>query len=455
MTEPIDELGPVDYLVVEFPGSQFNGEILPELLALVRHGVVRILDLAVIRKNEDGSFEAFEFDDLQEGPLAELREVERDLAELLSDDDVAATEDQVADTYGGGAGNDNINYSGYAGNVALSLDGAANDGAAGTENDAVDGTFENAFSGEGDDTLTGNDQFNILSGNGGNDVISGLGGDDSEFGGQGTDTVSGGEGRDFVGGGTDNDILNGDNGDDDITGNSGSDLFNGGGGVDTADYSGDFNNLVITLDNQANDGAQNELDNVGPAGDVENIQSGSGDDSISGNAAVNFLSANGGNDQVNAQDGTFLTDVVSCGAGYDVALADALDSVDLTDSNRCENAPAPTIRRVKPKISIKVSPKTNRKFPKTFTVSGTLNTGIVPKGAACASDSFVAVRTKRSKNTISTRTVQLSATCTYKIIISFTDKKRLGTSKTLSFQAAFSGNRFLTSASKTTSARIR
>ena len=95
MTEPIDELGPVDYLVVEFPGSQFNGEIMPELLALVRHGVVRILDLAVIRKNDDGSYDAFEFEDLQEGPLAELREIERDLAQLLSDDDVAATADAL------------------------------------------------------------------------------------------------------------------------------------------------------------------------------------------------------------------------------------------------------------------------------------------------------------------------------------------------------------------------
>jgi len=91
MTESIDELGPVDYLVVEFPGSRFNGEILPELLGLVRRGVVRILDLAVIRKNEDGSFDAFEFDDVLEGELAGLREIERDLAELLSDDDVAAT----------------------------------------------------------------------------------------------------------------------------------------------------------------------------------------------------------------------------------------------------------------------------------------------------------------------------------------------------------------------------
>jgi hypothetical protein len=95
MTESIDELGPVDYLVVEFPGSKFNGEILPELLTLVRQGVVRVLDLAVIRKNEDGSFEAFEFADLLEGPLAELREIERDLAELLSDDDVAATADAL------------------------------------------------------------------------------------------------------------------------------------------------------------------------------------------------------------------------------------------------------------------------------------------------------------------------------------------------------------------------
>lgn len=95
MSEPIDELGPVDYLVVEFPGSQFHGEILPELLALVRHGVVRVLDLALIRKDEDGSYEAYEFEDLLDGPLAELREVERDLAELLSDKDVAATADAL------------------------------------------------------------------------------------------------------------------------------------------------------------------------------------------------------------------------------------------------------------------------------------------------------------------------------------------------------------------------
>lgn len=90
MTESIDELGPVDYLVVEFPGSNFNGEILPELADLVQRGVVRVLDLVVIRKEDDGSFSAFEFDDVQQGLVGELRELERELADLLSEDDIAA-----------------------------------------------------------------------------------------------------------------------------------------------------------------------------------------------------------------------------------------------------------------------------------------------------------------------------------------------------------------------------
>jgi hypothetical protein len=90
MTSPIDELGPVDYLVVEFPGSNFNGEILPELADLVDRGVVRVLDLVLIKKQEDGSFEGFEFDDIESGSLGELRELERELADLLSEDDIVA-----------------------------------------------------------------------------------------------------------------------------------------------------------------------------------------------------------------------------------------------------------------------------------------------------------------------------------------------------------------------------
>lgn len=89
MVDSIDQLGPVDYLVVEFPGSNFNGEILPELTALVQRGIVRVLDLVLIKKEADGSYDAFEFDDIEEGVLGELRELERELADVLSAEDVA------------------------------------------------------------------------------------------------------------------------------------------------------------------------------------------------------------------------------------------------------------------------------------------------------------------------------------------------------------------------------
>jgi len=90
MVDSIDQLGPVDYLVVEFPGSNFTGEIMPELVDLVQRGIVRVLDLVLITKEEDGSYEAFEFDDIEDGVLGELRELERELADVLSAEDVAS-----------------------------------------------------------------------------------------------------------------------------------------------------------------------------------------------------------------------------------------------------------------------------------------------------------------------------------------------------------------------------
>ena len=90
MTESIDELGPVDYLVVEFPGSNFNGEILPELADLVQRGIVRVLDLVLITKDDTGGYEAYEIGDADLGALGELRDLERELADLLSENDVTA-----------------------------------------------------------------------------------------------------------------------------------------------------------------------------------------------------------------------------------------------------------------------------------------------------------------------------------------------------------------------------
>jgi hypothetical protein len=86
----VDELGPVDWIVVEFPGSRFNGKIAPALSDLVERDLIRVLDLLVLKKNSDGSIEAFELSDLDESELGGLRSYEGQLAMLLSEDDVNA-----------------------------------------------------------------------------------------------------------------------------------------------------------------------------------------------------------------------------------------------------------------------------------------------------------------------------------------------------------------------------
>ena len=84
----LDELGPVDYLVVEFPAgaSNFTGEMAKELLALVDSGTIRVIDILILTKNEDGSVDAMELSDIED--LGPLQSVEAELAELLAADDV-------------------------------------------------------------------------------------------------------------------------------------------------------------------------------------------------------------------------------------------------------------------------------------------------------------------------------------------------------------------------------
>jgi hypothetical protein len=84
----IDELGPVDYLVVEFPPetSHFTGEMASELAKLVEAGVIRVLDLVILVKDQDGTIDAMEIEDLD--PVDELRTAETQLSEILAADDV-------------------------------------------------------------------------------------------------------------------------------------------------------------------------------------------------------------------------------------------------------------------------------------------------------------------------------------------------------------------------------
>ena len=90
MTErTLDELGPVDYVVVEFPAgaSNFTGEMAKELLALIDSETIRLIDVLILVKAADGTVDAMELSDI--GELGELQRLEAELAELLAEDDVA------------------------------------------------------------------------------------------------------------------------------------------------------------------------------------------------------------------------------------------------------------------------------------------------------------------------------------------------------------------------------
>jgi Family of unknown function (DUF6325) len=84
----LDSLGPIDYLVVEFPAgsTNFTGEMAEELLRLVDAGTIRVIDILILVKGEDGVVDAMELSDLDD--LGELQVLEAELAELLAEDDV-------------------------------------------------------------------------------------------------------------------------------------------------------------------------------------------------------------------------------------------------------------------------------------------------------------------------------------------------------------------------------
>jgi hypothetical protein len=88
----VDVLGPVDFLVVEFPADKanFSGEMAVELTSLVDRQLVRVLDLLLLRKHADGSVEAAELNEAQESEVGELLALEADLALLLAEEDVEA-----------------------------------------------------------------------------------------------------------------------------------------------------------------------------------------------------------------------------------------------------------------------------------------------------------------------------------------------------------------------------
>lgn len=229
-----------------------------------------------------------------------------------------------ADLMVGGDGNDTADYSERSTPITVTLDGTANDGAAG-EGDNVEDDFETILGGTGNDNLTGTvatiDPMtmlpvgggNLIIGNGGNDVLNGLSGDDTLIGGAGNDNLNGGDGDDTLEGGLGNDALNGGAGDDTLKGGLGTDTYADGGGLDFADYSDRTVSLRIDMDGVADDGQANEKENV--TGGIEGVIGGSGPDVLIGSDAGNdYLIGGGGNDSIRGLGGD---DTLEGGLGRD------------------------------------------------------------------------------------------------------------------------------------------
>ena len=87
-TDQLEEMGPIDYVLVEWPGKQPTGEAAPHLVDLVERGIIRVLDLAFITKGEDGSVAGLEISEVAD-QVEEMKVFEGASSGLLSDDDTA------------------------------------------------------------------------------------------------------------------------------------------------------------------------------------------------------------------------------------------------------------------------------------------------------------------------------------------------------------------------------
>jgi len=93
MTSTLDDVGPIDYLVVEFPGNRMTGEAFPMLIDLADRGLIRILDLAFVRKDVDGSVTGLALTDLDGDGQLDLTVFEGAASGLLDPEDLESAGD--------------------------------------------------------------------------------------------------------------------------------------------------------------------------------------------------------------------------------------------------------------------------------------------------------------------------------------------------------------------------
>jgi hypothetical protein len=84
----MEEIGPVDYAIVAFPGNRFRGEIAPAIGELVDDGTIRIIDIAFVGKNADGDAVAFELTELDPDVQEGLEKAGVEVGGLFNEDDL-------------------------------------------------------------------------------------------------------------------------------------------------------------------------------------------------------------------------------------------------------------------------------------------------------------------------------------------------------------------------------
>jgi hypothetical protein len=91
----MSEIGPVDYMIVAFPGNEFRGDVAPELARLVENGTIRVIDLAFVGKSADGNVVAFELSDLDPDVREGFEKAGVEVSGLFNEDDLMAAGEEL------------------------------------------------------------------------------------------------------------------------------------------------------------------------------------------------------------------------------------------------------------------------------------------------------------------------------------------------------------------------
>ncbi|HKF85425.1 MAG TPA: calcium-binding protein, partial [Candidatus Limnocylindrales bacterium] len=212
-----------------------------------------------------------------------------------------------SDDFRGGEGNDTVTYANRSAAIAVSNNGAADDGST-EEHDLVRPDVEAVVGGSGDDYLVGGPGPDNLDGGRGADRVEGGDGDDSLSGGAedgGADRLTGGSGADSLRGGAGADVLNGGAGPDTLAGGGGSDTIAGEGGDDVVTGGTGLDTISGGAGDDTLDGSQPVL--VGADG-ADRIEGDSGDDSLSGGPGNDMLDGGRGSDRLSGGAGVDSVD---------------------------------------------------------------------------------------------------------------------------------------------------